>query len=381
MITLKDVANFIEDGINANLNYPNVVARVWAGVGRRLNPVRQGNTVTYFLTGSLRRPGSSDSALRIEAGTNNLLLELEVPQKPPKTEATQTEPELRETIDDQYVFPQLVAEAVNTFFQSVRTVTMVDGAGKTFSLGFTTGLNITGDVGRRSPSGDYVMIEVYIEMAYVEGGVNSRVSTLAIDSEDNFIPYQTKTVTRAPTEQPDVYAGGTAKQTLDTSATFGISFAAPVTEDFDAFDGFLQDGKLNVAHFIIESDGTPHYHFMKVHSVQRDAANVQNLGMSVELVDAVLDIEFVDVPDSYQVGRFEFSSSNDYTLTFTPSASGLLAWRGGVVPVTAGESVSLALTARDFSYDDAKDGYFVYVVTNVAMSVTGADMAVIKEAG
>ena len=281
MITLKDVANFIEDGINANLNYPNVVARVWAGVGRRLKPVRQGNTVTYFLTGSLRRPGSSDSALRIEAGTNNLLLELEVPQKPPKTEAMQTEPELRETIDDQYVFPQLVAEAVNTFFQSVRTVTMVDGAGKTFSLGFTTGLNITGDVGRRSPSGDYAMIEVYIEMAYVEGGVNSRVSTLAIDSEDNFIPYQTKTVTRAPTEQPDVYAGGTAKQTLDTSATFGISFTAPVTEDFDAFDGFLQDGKLNVAHFIIESDGTPHYHFMKVHSVQRDAANVQNLPCSI----------------------------------------------------------------------------------------------------
>ena len=215
----------------------------------------------------------------------------------------------------------------------------------------------------------------------MQGGINSRASTLAIDTEDNFIAYMEKAIPRAASEQPDVYLGFTAKKSVDNATAFGIQLSAPATIDLSAFDSYFYDGALNVAHFVIETDNeVPHYYWMKVNNLQRNASNIQNVGLTINLVEASNDMEIVDAPPSYQVARFEFSSSQDYTLTFTPSASGLLAWAKGVAPITAGQSVSLALTGECFAYDDENDVYYVYVITNTAMSVTGAQMEIAKEA-
>lgn len=381
MITLIELANFFENGINNNIEYPNVFVRIWANAGKKIPPLRQGNTVSYFFSGSLRIAGSNDASMSIQAGVNNLTLDIELPQEPPKTTADQMGAELYPVMDDQYWFPNEIIAACDKFFDSVKTINLVDADGKSFSLGIRAGLGLSGEVGLRSPSSAYVNVLYNIELTYVQGGINSRASTLAIDTEDNFIAYMEKAIPRAASEQPDVYLGFTAKKSVDNATAFGIQLSAPATIDLSAFDSYFYDGALNVAHFVIETDNeVPHYYWMKVNNLRRNASNIQNVGLTINLVEASNDMEIVDVPPSYQVARFEFSSSQDYTLTFTPSAGGLLAWTKGVVPITAGKSVSLALTGECFAYDDENDVYYVYVITNTAMSVTGAQMEIVKEA-
>ena len=85
MITLIELANFFENGINNNIEYPNVFVRIWENVGKKIPPLRQGNTVSYFFSGCLQNKGSADASMSIQAGVNNLKLVIVLPQEPPKT--------------------------------------------------------------------------------------------------------------------------------------------------------------------------------------------------------------------------------------------------------------------------------------------------------
>src|SRR5699024_4269343 len=151
--------------------------------------------------------GSNDASMSIQAGVNNLTLDIELPQEPPKTTADQMGAELHPVMDDQYWFPNEITAACDKFFDSVKTINLVDADGKSFSLGIRAGMGLSGEVGLRSPSNAYVHVLYNIELTYVQGGINSRASTLAIDTEDNFIAYMEKAIPRAASEQPDVYLG------------------------------------------------------------------------------------------------------------------------------------------------------------------------------
>lgn len=81
MISLKELSNRFESGLNAELKTvlksEEIQFKIWAEAGQFQKPLRDGNTITYFINGNLRTSSSANDANDLVMGVNGLTLDLD----------------------------------------------------------------------------------------------------------------------------------------------------------------------------------------------------------------------------------------------------------------------------------------------------------------
>ena len=388
MITLTQFAERIEDGLNAVLNNPEIQFKVWATAGQMTKPVRSGNTVTQFITGNLRSSSSSNDANVLVMGVNGLTLDFSVPVQEPKTNSEQTAEQLARVQNSQYPFLSLIIAAIDGYFQSAQAFVMTDASDQTeYTVAMQAGTTVTGNVDLAARLGNNVIVSVYITLYFLQGGINSRNVAVYVDGQR--LPLQSANIGRVNRNESDVYSGDLSVKNAASASAISIDFAFPANSDNatkEAVSSLLK-GTINKAHFVEIDYGTveSEKYFMTFDNLASNPQGVTFAGISGSLIEVVDNPLLLDVPAYMQVGRFEFSSSNIVSFHFSvtlPGDSPILAFiAGDVLEMNDGLQI-VNLTAQDFVYDPTDDVYYVYLITNGAVSVSGAGVTftIVKEA-
>lgn len=379
MISLKDLAQQFEDGLNAQLDsigLNNIRFHIWGTAGEEDIPYRDGNTVTDYIGGTLTRVASENEAARIEMGVNTLSLNLFVKIKEPRTDIFGT---TNRIVQGQYPYLDQIISAIDEYFKIAQTQDFVSD-GKTYSLGISAGMSISGVVDILPNLGNGVMISVGISLTYVDGGINSRKITLTIDGTSVIVPYQSVQFGASNALESDVQSGQARRKSFSssTACSFTVSFPARNDEVTAQVLSFLFGLEPNVAHFVtvgVEDDANTY--LMMIDAPSLSAQQVMNAGLSVDFIEIIDDGDVIQVPDAYQVGRFEFASSSASSLAFT--AYGLAYIGGDCITLTGATTISLQ--ENDFSYDETDDTYYIYMITpSAAGVVSDTPFEVTKEA-
>lgn len=380
MITLVQLAEIFENGLNGILNDPEIQFKIWATVGKKAKSVRNGNTVISYITGILQTNSSANEANLLVMGVNGLSLEFSVPTKTPRTNAEQKAAELQEIENGQYKFVDRIVSAINKYFENAQTFTFIDGEIE-YGISFRAGTCLTGDVGMASQLGKNVTVSVYIECYFLQGGVNSKDVIVSVDGVT--IPYQNIKIGRSNRLSNDVYSGDLIVKNISTASALSIDFAMPANSDNTTQQAkeFLLHGDPNVSHFVRlqYGDGNVAQYLMMFDSLITDAQGITFAGITGSLVEMVDNPLFVGVPDYFQVGRFAFSTSDYKNMTFNiTECTGYIC--GQVRDMNDAQAVSLS--EQDFVYDEESDQYYIYLITSTAATITNstATFEVIKAA-
>ena len=374
MITLNQLANYFEEGLNNTLNNSEIQFAVWADAGEYQKPVRDGNTVTNYIIGNLRTSTSANDATALVMGVNGLSLEFTIPTQAPRTNSTQTAAELQKIQNGQYPFIAYITGAISKYFQNSQVAQLPDDDGDQFSLSWVAGTAITGDVDIRSHIGESILFTVYIELTFVKGGISSKSVLTYID--DMAIPYKAVRHGRSTLIERDIYASNLNSKSVATSGAFSVDVEFPANSDAATkacFD-FLLNGNLNVAHFVKVQfgDTNERLYFMTLNSVQTAAQGISILGVTASFLEVVDNALALNVPDSFQVGKFTLSSSNIKSITFTPSVSCLAYIAGEALQFSAGQAQTIEISPSTIQYNDDTQTYEVYLFTNIAVSVSNS---------
>ena len=373
MITLNQLAEYFEEGLNKTLNNPEIQFRVWAHAGVHNKPERDGNTVTHLITGNLRTSTSSNDATALVMGVNGLSLEFALQTQAPKTNATQTQAELQKIQDGQYPYVAYITGAINKYFLNSQVAQLTDSDGAQFSLSWVAGTAITGDVAIRPYIGESILFTVYIELTFVKGGISSKSVLTYID--DMAIPYKAVRHGRSTLVERDIYANNLNSKSVATSGAFSVDVEFPANSDAatQACFDFLLNGNLNVAHFVNVQFGNTYekLYLMTLNSVQTAAQGISILGITASFVEVVDNSLALNVPDNYQVGKFTLSSSNITSITFTPSVDCLAYIAGQALKLTGGRAQTVEIELSSMQYNDDDDVYEVYLITDRAVTLSG----------
>lgn len=392
MISLIKFANIIENGLNTILNDPNIEFRIWATAGQKNKSVRNGNTVTHFITGNLRSVSSSNEDNILSMGDNGLILEVNVPIRPPKTTSLQTATELARIVNSQYPFVDYIASVIDTYFQIASVIVEQDNNGNKYTISLSAGRVNTGNVDLVPQFGENVTLNVSINAMFLQDGINARNVMLYADGKK--IPLSEITISRSNRMVNDQYSGDNSIKNLSTATALTFEFAFPANGDNTTKEtvDYLLRGKTNVAHFIDLIYGNEggkinetESYFMTFDQLSSNARGVLFAGITGALIEVVDNPLMLNVPDYFQVGRFEFTDSQEETLTFTITEC--TAFIGGTVQKMNGAQ-TISLTPDDFVYSPEDDKYYVYLITMTdaetpaATTVSGASatFTVIKEA-
>lgn len=364
MITVEQLSNVFENGLNTVLNNPEIQFKIWAEAGQHVGSRREGNTVTYFINGNLRTSTSANDANDLVMGVNGLSLEFAVPIQQPRTNATQTAEELAKIKDGQYPFVTYIINAINSYFQTAKATTLTDDKGVEFSVAFQAGTVTPGNVDIAAQLGNYLPVPVYIEVYFVEGGVNSKDVKVYFDGKS--MPFQAVRHGRSPMTERDVYAGTLVSKSLITSTAFAIDVDFPVTSDpaTQACVDYLISGEPNVAHFVKVQFGSLNekLYLMTLNTVQTSAQGIAIAGVSASLMEVVENVSAIGVPDNYEVGKFTFQNSDATSAFFTAEADCLFYCAGETYSLTAGESIDIPLDPSDYEYEEEDGVYYVYYI-------------------
>lgn len=384
MITTKQLAELFENDLNAELNNPEIKFKIWAEAGEYKRPVRDGNTIVHEILGNLSVSTSANDAADIVMGVNGLSLDFKIPIKPPRTNATQTAEELQKIKDGQYPFLQYIVNAINGYFQSAKSVFITDGSGDEYSVSFQAGTAITGNVELAACYGQNVDFNVYIEVYFIKGGVNSKDVKILFDGQ--IVPYQSIRYGRAPMLEQDVGAGNLVSKSIVTSTAYSVDLVFPANNDkaTRSVINYLLSGEPNVARFVTVKLGSinEEIYLMTLNTVQTSSQGITVTGLTVSLIEVTDSIDAISVPSGYQLGKFMFNTSDAASVTITASIDCLAYISGSVVKLTAGEATAVKIDSTAFEYDNANDKYSVLVITDKAVNLTaaGADFEIIKEA-
>lgn len=374
MITLTTLANYFEQGLNATLNNPEIKFKIWADAGEYLKPYRDGNTVTNYINANLRTSTSANDANDLVMGVNGLTLEFGIETKAPRTNATQTAEELQKIKDGQYPYIAYITSAINKYFQNSQVVSLEDNDGKEFSISWLAGAAITGDVQVRSWIGESIIFTVYIEITFVEGGVSSKSVKAFID--DKPIPIKAIRHGRSPMLERDVYADSLTSKNVATSTAFSIDVEFPANKDAatQACSDYLFKGKPNVAHFVEIKFGdiSEGLYYMTLNTVQTAVQGISIAGVTASLIEVVETSAALNVPESFQVGRFNIANSDEANVTFTPSADCLAYIAGQALKLTGGQAQTVAVELSSMQYNGDKGVYEVYLITDRAVTISAA---------
>lgn len=385
MITLAKLANYFEQGLNKTLNNPEIQFKIWADAGKFEVPSREDNTITHYINGNLRTTSSANDATALEMGVNGLTLEFGIPVKEPRTNAQQTAAQLAEIKDGQYPFIIYITSAINKFFQTSQVVTLPDDAGTQYSISWLSGSAITGNVDFRQDIGKSIIFTVYIDVTFVAGGVHSKLVKVYVD--DSLVPIKAIRHGRSPMLEHNVCADNLTMKSIATSTAFSVDIEFPAAQKDTATKmclDYLFDGEPNVVHFITVNFGgvKENLYLMTTNAVQTAVQGISVVGISASLIEAVDNILAYNVPDNFQAGKFLFAKSDVQSLSFTPSVDSLAHIAGKTVKLAAGVEFTVPLTPSAFIYNDEKDLYGVYLITNKAVTISAASATfeIVKEA-
>ena len=310
MLNLKDIAKEFETGLNTALGDKNVKFKIWVNAGQRTKPRRKGNAVTYFIDSILRPTASMNLGTLIDMGSWTLTLEGLVPIPPPRTSANPTDEEMQRVYEEQYNYALGIFGAVDKYFSIAENISITTEGGKTFSVGIRAGTSIAGLAELLHGVGEAVQLTVYIELGYTEGGVNSRLATIAIDTPENIVPSMATDINRENVLQNDVYAGETCRRSAASASAIAISLQLPLTDKTGQAYDFLVNGEINVAHFVYYTlNGKTTVYWMMVDSPVQSSREVTNIGINYNLIEATNDPELVNLSAGYHVARAEVNAN------------------------------------------------------------------------
>lgn len=382
MIKLTQLTELFENGLNSILNNPEIQIKIWSEVGDYQKSRRNGNIITYFINGNLRTSTSANDANALVMGVNGLSLEFSVPLKRPRTNATQSEEELSKIKDGQYPFVAEIVNVINSFFQKAQSTTLYDESGAEFSVAFQAGTAVPGTVDIAAQVNQSIPVSVYIEVYFIQGGINSKNVTVTFD--DSNVNFQAVRKGRSPMTEQDVYAGKLISKSIVTSTAFAIDVDFPASADALTQEciNYLFEAEPNVAHFVDVQFGNYSKMFlMTLNAVQTSAQGIAIAGLSASLMEVVENASAVDVPNSFQTGKFTVTSSDIERVTFTPSVDCKAFIAGETLSLNGGAAVTVALNSAAFEYGENGE-YYVYLITDkaVAVSNSSAVFTVEKEA-
>jgi hypothetical protein len=374
MITLTKLANYFEEGLNKTLNNPEIQFKIWADAGKFQKPVRDGNSITYYVNGNLKTSTSANDANDLVMGVNGLSLEFAIPIQQPRTNATQTAEELAKIKNEQYPFIAYITSAVNKFFSTAQVASLNDDDATEFSISWLAGTAVTGDVDMRPVVGDSILFTVYIEITFVAGGVSSRLVKVYID--DSPVPIKAIRHGRSPMLERDVYAAKLTSKNVATSTAFSIDVEFPANKDTatKVCLDYLFKGEPNVAHFVNVKFGDvqEQLYLMTLNTVQTAVQGISIVGITASLIEVTENILAINVPDGFQVGKFTFATSDAESLTFTPSEDCLAYVAGQAVKLTGGNAQTILLDPSSMQCNFENGTYEVYLITNKAVSISSA---------
>lgn len=376
MITLIQLAEIIENGLNSVLNNDEIKFKIWANAGQESNAVRTGNVVNYYVAGNLRTTSSANEANLLVMGVNGLTLDFSIPVKPPKTNLLLTEEQLARIRDSQYPFVDLIISSINEFFQSAQTLPVIND-GVTYSVSIKAGSIMTGSVGLESNLDEHVKVSVYIECYFLQGGINSKDVVISIDGYR--VPFQSVTIGRSNRIVNDVYSGDNVVKNISTASAFSIDFIMPANADNTTNEmiSFLTEGEPNVVHFVElqYGDGTVKNYLMMFDDLKTNAQGIIFAGFTVSLVETTYNPLLMSVPDYYQVVKFEFENVTESVVFNVEHCKAFI----GGKALNIGGKVSVNLSESDFVYDEDNDCYYVYLVTDRAVNITESSVAYVVE--
>ena len=385
MISINQLAEVFENGLNTQLANKEIQFKIWAEAGEYKKPVREGNTIVHNIIGNLRTSTSANDATDLVMGVNGLSLDFKIPIIPPRTNATQTAAELQKIKNGQYPFLQYITNAINGYFQTAQAILLTDESGAEYSVAFQAGTAVTGNVELAAKFGQSVDFNVYIEVYFIKGGVNSKDVKIYFDGLP--IPYQAVRYGRSPMLEQDINAKSLVSKNIVTSTAFSIDVDFPANSD-DATKSvinYLLSGEPNVAHFVTIKFGSvgEETYLMTINTSQTSSQGIAVAGTSISLIEIADDALVLGIPKSYQLSKFVFTNSNSVNLNITASVDCTAYIAGTVLKLVAGKSASVQLAPSTFEYNEKDNNYEVYVVTDKAVSLTaaGARFVVVKGAG
>ena len=379
-IDLTVLANKFQNDLNAILGNTEIQFKIWSEAGQYQAFQREGNTVTWVINGNLRRTTSSNDANDLIMGVNGLTLDFAIPIKQPRTNTKQTEEELAKVQNGQYPFVQYITNAINEYFAKAQVFTVASDDG-TYSVAFRAGMSTTGTVDLIPVLGNCITVNVFIELIYVQSGINSKSVKITVDGQN--VPYQALRWGRSPMVERSVYAGDSDSKNVISSTAFAIDIDLPVNAGSAANDpvsAYLLDGTPNVAHFVnLNINGTDYNYFMTLNTAQASAQGISITGTS---------ISFMEIPNGYfepginKMGMFVVPSSTVKKITAQVQVSNnpydgeFLAYVGGKCgkyPL----NFSIEVTPDMLIYNKAQNVYYLTIVfpnpTNGTVSNPQAD--------
>lgn len=370
MIKLSQIAEMFENGLNSLYGNPEIKFHIWSDVGKFDQPYRDGNTITHYITGNLKSTSSANDANLLVMGTNDLSLEISIPLKRPRTNAKQSEEDLRAVQNGQYPFVEEIKNVLNGYFQEAQSVIIPDGEDN-YSVSFSAGVSISGVVDIASQLGKHVTASVYVQLYFIKGGTISRDVQVTFDNV--LIPYQHVDTARANVIERDVYAGKLVSKGISSSSAFSLDLNFPSNADNTTQEliDFVLRGEPNTAHFVSVKWGNigEDLYLMTVDNVTTRAEGVTIAGISAALIEVTENPELLSLPAGFQMGRFTFPNTAATQLTFTLSEA-CKAFIGGYAYEWAEGSKAITLSANDFEYDDETNAFYVYLITDRQVTVT-----------
>ena len=372
MISVKQLAEYFENGLNKTLGNPEIQFKIWADAGEYKKPERDGNVITHYILGNLRTSTSANDATDLVMGVNGLSLDFKIPVQAPKTNATQTAAELQKIQDGQYPFLTYITNAINSYFQKAQAFSLTDESGTEYSVAFQAGTAVTGNAEIAARHGQSVDFNVYIEVYFIQDGINSKDVKIYFDGES--VPYQALRTSRAAQLEREVTAGDLNSKNLATTTAFSLDFEFPANSDKATSETFnyLINGDPNTAHFIeVQLATTSKLYFMMNNTINTSAEGVSIAGITVALIEIMDFATAVNVPEYFQVGRFEFDNSDINSLSFT-LAEECNTFISGVGALNRSGPQTVALTSRSFKYNDETGKYFVTLITDKTVTITNS---------
>ncbi len=382
MISLKELSNRFESGLNAELKTvlksEEIQFKIWAEAGQFQKPLRDGNTITYFINGNLRTSSSANDANDLVMGVNGLTLDFAIPTRPPRTNSSQTAADLEKIYDGQYPFVQAVTEAINNYFQTAQSLPpMNDDEGTQFSVSFQAGTSISGTVDILPAIGECITVNVYIDVYFIEGGTNSKDVKIIIDGKN--MPYKELRLGRAPVVERDVYAGENISKCLTSSTVFTIDAAFPSSDNpaTKSALSYVLDGEPNTVHFIKVKWGNDaeKLYLMIYNSVQNTAVGINIAGVQASFMEVADNQPVYNLPKNYQLTKFIFSSGEEeqavLSFTLSEKRSGFIS---GVGAQELQNETSVKLTPSSFEYDAKNNVYIVNMITDKAVNISNASV-------
>lgn len=379
MISVSQIAEQFQNGLNALIDYPNLTFKLWATAGERQAPERTGNVINTYINGEIKTTSSSITPNILVVGANYLTLVFDVPVDPPKTTTAQTAQDLQRVVDGQYWFLQYISGILSGYFQKYQTFTLQDESGTEFSVGMVAGVAVPQDIDLTPWRGNSIPVYVYVELNIGQGGIISLDVSVELDGAP--LPYQVFTPDRTGVLDPAVYAGETVSKVLSTSTAFAAEVTIPTNTVYassqSAVDYLLQ-GPQNEVHFLQVTWGENGQTGLYLVTFTRETGGVQGVTLAsatFRIAEVRADPDMVELPSGFQMGYFEVASSSLSSITLSVSADCLGYIGEQAYSFTANQSVTVQLTPQSIIYDDATEQYRVYLITSSAVTVTATGYA------